>query len=185
MTGGRSLASITGRRFPGSPHSYRSRLEHEGNRPCTIQVPVRRRLGATVGPFDGTFTGTLTGDEGSSTTATASFTHSDNAIVGKIALAPGLKLKFGFPCKLEPVDVKEIPVSTIWDPSKPRHAEATATVQEPTVQFGLSSIEIKVTIVADLSLDGKTISASVTLAPQGIAKACGSRTLTVLLTKAG
>ena len=150
-----------------------------------IQVPVRRGLGETVGPFEGTFTGTLMGDEGTSTAITASFSHRDNAITGKITLAPGLQLKFGKPCKLEPVDIREIPISAVWDASKPNHAEATTTVDEPTNQFMfVKSIGIKVTIVADLGSGGKTITASVTLAPQGVALVCGSKTLpTVTLTK--
>ena len=147
-----------------------------------IQVPVRRGLGETVGPFEGTFTGKLTGDAGTSTAITASFTHRDNTISGKIALAPGLQLQFGKPCTLEPVDLKEIPISTVWDASKPNHAEATTTVEEPTDQFPfIKSINIKVTIVANL--EGKAMNGSVTLAPQGVAKLCGARTLPVQLTK--
>ena len=150
-----------------------------------IQVPVRRGLGETFGPFEGTFTGTLNGDGGTSAAVTASFVNRDNAIKGKITLAPGLQLQFGKPCQLEPVDIREIPISTTWDPANPRHAAATTTVEEPTTQFKLvKSINIKITVVADLAADGKTIAASVTLAPQGVAALCGSKTLSLALTRA-
>ena len=150
-----------------------------------IHVPVRRGLGATVGPFNGTFTGKFDGDAGTSTAITATFTHSDNTIQGTIGLGAGLQLDFGKPCAIEPVDIRVIPISTTWDPLQPNHVEATTQISEPTTQFGYKTIDIRITIVADfVDSSQTTIKASVTMKLLGVLpRACGSKTFPVVLTK--
>jgi hypothetical protein len=157
---------------------------HQEDSEMYIQVPVRRGLGESVGPFEGTFKGVLTGDENTSTDVTATFIHRDTAVNATIALGTGLRLDFGKPCAVEPVDLREIRVSGVWDPAKPQHIEATTTVSEPTTQFGYKAIDIRVTMVADLGADGRSMDARVTMKLLGVLpRACGSKTLAVKLTR--
>jgi hypothetical protein len=155
-----------------------------------IQVPTRRGLGhyglgQSVGPFEGTFKGIIQGDEGSSTSATATFQHRGADVSGAIVLEGGLQLRFGLPCGLEPVDVKTIPLSAKWDPAKPNHVESSTQVEEKTEKFpGITSIPVRISIAADLQPDGNTVKAGVTLKPLGLKTVtCGSRTLSVTLTR--
>jgi len=150
-----------------------------------IRVPVRTALGEVTGPFDGTFTGTMAGDEGTSTTITAVLTHRDATVQGRIDLGSGLVLdfpgptKWPDPCKPEPVDLRTFKVTGSSDTTNPRHATVSATVEEATPGQWVKSMTINIKITGDVSADGKTISASVTLKPT----LCGSKTIPVTLTR--
>jgi hypothetical protein len=155
-----------------------------------IQAPTRRGLGhyglgQSTGPFEGTFKGKIEGDDKSSTDATATFQHRGVDVSGSIVLASALRIQFKPPCGLEPVDVTTIPLTAKWDPAKPTHVEASTDVEEKTEKFpGIKSIQVRISIVADLQPDGKTIEAKVTLDPLGaLTMTCGSRTLNVTLTR--
>lgn len=135
-----------------------------------------------IGPFEGAFTGTMNGDEGTKATITAELMHRDARVSGTIRISPGLKLKFpGLFCGLEPVDTPSFTVSGSASPDNPRHGVVTSTFAEKTTQWGMSSINITVTIVGDLSADGRTMSTKVTMKPNN--PACGERTFEILLTR--
>jgi hypothetical protein len=149
-----------------------------------IRVPARHALGQAAGPFEGTFTGTMSGDGGSSTTITATLTHRDTAVAGKITLGGGLQLDFPATsrylpdvCKMEAVDLKEFDVKGSSDAANPRHAVVTAEADEPTTQGLTASMKIKITVTGDLSAGDTTLSTQVTLKPS----VCGARTLAVTL----
>jgi hypothetical protein len=148
-----------------------------------IQVPTRHALGQAVGPFEGTFVGEIKGDEDTSTTITAVLTHRDSGVQGNIQLGSGLQLDFpgptGWPdpCKLEPVDLREFKVTGNSDAANSRRAVVSAEVDEPTPGQWVKSMKIKITVAGDLSADGSTMSAKVTLKPS----LCGAKTIVVPL----
>jgi len=149
-----------------------------------IRVPARyglSGLGDTPGPFEGTFKGTMAGDSGTSTTVTATLTHRGTVVAGTIVLGAGLQLGFPTLCAIEPVDLREIPITATWDPAKPQHIEASTDVQEPTTQMHLTSIKMKISIVADLLDAGQTLNTTVTMKPA--IPGCWARSLPVKLTR--
>jgi hypothetical protein len=152
-----------------------------------LQVPRRRGLGhhglgQNVGRFEGVFLGTLRGDTHSSAGIKATLTHRDTTIAGTIFLGQGLRLLFGPPCGLEPINLETIPVTATWDPGNPNHFEAAAEVDEKTEHFPGFTMRARITFVADLQADPKTLSASLTIDPLGpAAERCGTRTLEVIL----
>jgi hypothetical protein len=152
-----------------------------------LQVPYRRGLGhgglgQSVGRFEGVFLGTVRGDTHTSAGVKVTLTHRDTAIAGTIVLGSGLRLLLGPPCGLEPLNLETIPVNATWDPGNPNHFEAAAEADEKTESFPGFTMKVRITFVADLQADPKTLSARLTIDPLGpAAESCGTRTLEVIL----
>jgi hypothetical protein len=139
-----------------------------------IRDQTYRALGESVGPFEGTFTGTVTGDGKTTATITAQLAHRDTKIKGNVLLGRGLRLGFGIVCPREDVDLTQIPIDASADPTNPRRFKTATQVREPTAQLGLAFLKIDVTVTADLSADGRAMSADVTLHPVMGVKADGT-----------
>ena len=152
-----------------------------------LQVPRRRGLGQyglgqSAGRFEGVFLGTVIGDTHTKAGVKVTLTHRDTTIAGTIALGPGLRILFGPPCGLEPINLETIPVNATWDPGNPNHFEAAAEADEKTENFPGFTMKVGITFVADLQADPKTLVARLTIDPLGqAAERCGTRTLEMIL----
>jgi hypothetical protein len=139
-------------------------------------------LGQSAGRFEGVFLGSVTGDTHTKAGVKLTLTHRDNAITGTIALSSGLRILMGPPCGIEPVNQETIPVNATWDPGNPNHFEAVAEADEKTEAFPGFTMRVRLTFVADLQADPKTLVAKLTIDPLGeAADRCGTRTLEMIL----
>ena len=160
-----------------------------------IRVQTYRGLGESVGPFEGTFTGTIRGDKDSAATIKIVLTDRDNMVSGQITLGKGLKLDLGGFCLTEDVDLSSINISGRTSPDNPRYFQTSVKVTESPINTPtVKSADINVTIKANLSNDGNTITAEVTFDPlEGTIpivgkvdlkkKGCMAKTLPVTLNK--
>jgi hypothetical protein len=152
-----------------------------------VQAPCRRGLGLdglgqSVGRFEGVFTGTVRGDTHTSAGVKVTLTHRDTTIAGTIVLGSGLRLLMRAPCGLEPLNLETFPVNATWAPDNPNHVEAVAEADEKTERFPELTMRVRLTFVADLQADPKTLRASLAIEPRGAAaEGCGTRTLEMIL----
>lgn len=155
-------------------------------------------LGESVGPFEGTFTGTIRGDKDSAAPLNIILTDRDNKVTGQITLGKGLKLALGGFCLMEDVHLSSINISGRTSSDNPRYFQTSVKVTESPVNTpAVKSVDINVTIKANLSNDGNTIAAQVTFDPlEGVIsifgieskadlkkKGCMAKTLPVTLNK--
>jgi hypothetical protein len=136
-------------------------LVNDGNGPVTLPPVVATPAQATPGlptpaaPFNGTFLGTLTAGNGTTAPVTLALTQDGTAVSGDIAIGDGLSLDGGS-CGAQPVPAGTQRASGQTDPANPNHLDAGAT-------FIVQGFTITLDLDADLSVDGRAMSAVATI----------------------